>query len=207
MKYLHVFAALLAVVCSYPAETHAAPPGKGGGAATYKVYFSIPESEPGPHRVTSDCDGSYVNAVEDRRGQVHASGNDLDLRFTNTGVTTTRKYPNPANVTFNGCLGVTASDNGNLFIFFEKTGGVDTVRFIWHFEYYIDSKNREHFTLTSGSIPFAPWTGASVSGRVSGTFDLKYYLKEGKSIKNNYTSLTGGQGIPFDFVLALNKQP
>lgn len=86
----------------------------------------------------------------------------------------------------------------------EQEGSVDR-RFIWHFDYYLTADNsiREHFILTSDSIPFPAWTGGDVSGRVAGRFDLQYYLKEGRRVVSKYQSLTGGQGRFLEFDLGI----
>jgi len=173
--------------------------------ATYHVIMS----SPGTSGLKTDCSqAGYVATTLEKAGgtNLHGSGSDLNLDLFNTGVHWSRKYPMTFSGVFDGCYGVTSSSNGNLFIFFGINGGQSYVKFTWHFFYYLSPTVREHFTLQSGQIPFPAWTGNDISGRVTGSFDLNYYLKEGKTIVYNYVSLTGGRGVLFDFDLAVLKK-
>lgn len=112
---------------------------------------------------------------------------------------------------FNDCFGATSGPNGgsgNLFLFFENVGGQPTVRFTWHFDYYVTARNvtREHFTLHSANIPFPVLTSDGADGNVSGSFDLEYYLKEGKNILSLYDPIPGGTDLPFEFNMRIVRE-
>jgi hypothetical protein len=192
------FAAVLAIA----AAAGAAPP----SGAQYRISMS--DLSAGAMGVTSDCpDGQPTTILareEHTPGFLHAGGSDLNLRL-HTDVQWSRKYPAPTSGVFDGCFGVTPSLHGNLFIDFERDSRGNVVHIIWHFDYYIASGVREHFTLQSEHIPFPAWTGGNVSGRVAGTFDLQYSLREGKKVIASYKSLTNGEGRPFDFLLTITK--
>ncbi|MFQ5911318.1 MAG: hypothetical protein ACE5IJ_11465 [Thermoplasmata archaeon] len=206
-----------------PVATSAGKGKPGGVGGLYQVIMSNPRDK----GMITDCDlnkqsgnPGYVLARWETRGggSLHADEDDLNLHLVNAEVDWTRVYDAGLGTagTFDGCFGVTEDKNGNLFIFFETMKGESTVRFIWHFEYYIfDSgekgKNRvyryEHFTLDSEPIPFPAWRDEGISGHVKGTFDLKYYLREDNKIIHGYDSLTGGEGIPFEFDLVIVPKP
>lgn len=105
----------------------------------------------------------------------------------------TRAHPSPTTGasagTFSGCYGATSYYDGNLFIYFESRKGSCSVRFTWHFDYYLTNSTREHFTLGSGRLPYPCWTGGALAGPVSGTFKFSYYRKEGREVINSYTLL------------------
>lgn len=159
---------------------------------------------------------------ETNGGKLHADGTILDADGSPgpelfmpllTDVTWSRTYNVGRGLTgtFSGCFGETYGANGyggNLFIYFERSKGQWTVRFIWHFDYYLTPGNtiREHFTLKSGKIPFPAWTGGNVAGRVAGTFDLQRFIKEGKPPSTD-TSLTGGMGRFLEFDLTIERVP
>lgn len=189
-------------------------------ADVYKVTLT----RTGTMGLTTNCSAEGYVLARLERNYLHADGSDLEADGTlgpelqvNIGsdVAWSRKYDVGKGLSgvFDGCFGKTSGPNGysgNLFIFFEGGKGPNTkstVRFTWHFDYYVTPGNtiREHFTLSSGKIPFAVWTGGNLSGPVKGTFDLKYYLKEGRKIISSYESLTGGQGREFEFVLTIEK--
>jgi len=183
----------------------AAPP----TGAQYRISMS--DLAAGAMGVTSDCpDGqpTTILAREERKGFIRANGSDINLNL-HTDVPWSRKYPvaegAPTSGVFDGCFGVTPSLNGNLFIDFERDSRGSVIHIIWHFDYYIAAGVREHFTLQSEHIPFPEWTGETVSGGVSGTFDLQYSLREGRKVLNSYTSLTGGAGRQFDFLLTITR--
>lgn len=199
---------LLRILAALALVAMLAVAGTAGGAPPTGAQYTISMSDlgEGAMGVTSDCGTSRsVLAREERTsGFLHADGSDLNLRL-HTNVEWSRKHPVPTSGTFSGCFGVTPSLNGNLFIHFEKLKGQSAVHIIWHFDYYLASGVREHFTLQSEHIPFPEWTGTTVSGRVSGVFDLQYSLREGKRIVDSYTSFTGGAGRQFDFLLTITK--
>jgi hypothetical protein len=197
------------------------------GKPTSSVY-RVSMANPGALAVRTDCSATdFVLAHPTQNGTLNANGTDIDATgqlgpdlFLNlmTNVNWTRKYDVGRGLSgvFNGCYGETPANpasghqgyNGNLFLFFESSGGQPTVRFTWHFDYHLTAGNdiREHFTLHSGKIPFAAWTGGDVSGRVVGSFQLEYYLKEGKRIVSSYTPLPGGTDLPFEFDLTITRE-
>ncbi|MCX6619003.1 MAG: hypothetical protein NTZ98_23260, partial [Acidobacteria bacterium] len=144
---------------------------------------------------------------------------NLDLLTGDPGVSWTRTYDAGRGTSgvFNGCYGETYANvppgtanlgcYGRLWIMFGATKG-STVTFLWNFDCYEAQgtrKNqtiREHFSMSSAPIPFPAWTGGDISGRVQGTFDVRYYLN-GTLVK----SLTGGLGRHFDFDLGIKKLP
>jgi len=190
-------------------------PARAQGGTVYRVTMS----NPGLMGMTTDCsaDGYVLAHWVNGGNYLQADGNDLDangnlgpdlfLRLL-TDVDYTRKY-NPFGAsdpygrtfpsgTFNGCRGATFGSNGyqgNLFIFFESRRGQPTIRFIWHFDYFLGPKVREHFTLTSERMPFTAWTGGDISGHVKGKFDIQYYYY------GKYESITGGLGRYLEFDL------
>jgi hypothetical protein len=194
--------------------------GPAQAADVYKVTLS----RTGTMGLTTDCSAEGYILAHFEKNYLKADGTDLEANGDlgpelqiNIGsdVAWTRKYDVGKGLSgvFDACFGETDGPNGfsgAMFIFFESgkgPNGKSTVRFTWHFDYYVTSGNttREHFTLSSGKIPFAAWTGGNLSGTVKGTFDLKYYLKEGRTIISSYESLTGGQGREFEFVLTIEK--
>ncbi|HVE65973.1 MAG TPA: hypothetical protein VNC59_05290 [Thermoanaerobaculia bacterium] len=160
-------------------------------------------SSPGASGMVTDCSAeAYVLAVPAQGGKsLHSTGSELDTDgspgpdlfldlVTSPAVSWSRTYNvgRGTSGTFNGCFGETFGANGyngNLWIFFETSGGQKTVRFLWHFDYYVTPGNtsREHYTLKSGKIPFVAWTGGNVSSRVFGPFLIEHYHKEGRTIR------------------------
>jgi hypothetical protein len=207
-------AAVIALLFIWIVPGFAEPQTSGG---VYKVTMR----NPGTMGVVSDCSTEgYVLARGDESnlqsdgsllGADGQPGPHLFLRLL-TDVSWTRKYDVGKGLSgvFNGCFGETFGANGysgNLFISFAKRKGVPTVSFIWHFDYYLTPPNtmREHFTMITDPIPFpAAWTGGKISGRVTGTFDLQYYLT-GNKYRTGYESLTGGVGRYFEFDLVIEK--
>ncbi len=193
----------------------------GEGDNVYRLTMS----QPATMAVTTNCSvEELVLAHSQTSGpDFHVDGSDLDANgepgpslFLNvmSDVAWTRQYDAGRGLSgvFTGCFGETTGTNGfsgNLFIYLEKRRGQSTIRFIWHFDYYVTHNNviREHFTLDSERMPFPAWTESNISGRVAGMFDLKYYLKEGNKIVSNYESLTGEQGRYFEFDLNIEKIP
>lgn len=195
-------------------------------AAQAADVYKVTMTRTGTMGLTTDCDvEGYILAHGDSKGLV-ANGSDLEpngdlgpeLQLNiGSDVAWTRKYEADPNKglsgVFDGCFGETSGPNGfhgGLHINFANgkgPNGKSTVSFTWHFDYYVTPGNtiREHFTLKSGSIPFPVWTGGNLSGPVNGTYDLAYYLKEGRKIISSYESLTGGQGRQFEFVLTIEK--
>ena len=183
--------------------------------ALYRVSMTSPNFE----GLVTDCPTNTSNYVVGHLsgGLLTVNGTDLDgtqpsslfLNFfvdpTRTPVPWTRRYNagNGLSGSFTGCYGQTQSNRGALFLDFKN----NTVKFTWWFDYYITSNVREHFGVMSGSIPFPAWTGGNISGRVTGTFDDVYYLKEGNRIVYPYVSLTNGVGRIFDFVLTIERVP
>ena len=188
----------------------------------YKVTFS----SPGVMGIASDCSPEGYILAKWEKGNLHADGATLDANGTPgpelllnliTDFSRTRKYDAGQGLSgvFNGCFGETypfgssIGYSGNLFIYVEKKGASSTIRFLWHFFYYLLSGNiiREHFTLESEKIPFPAWTGGTLSGRVFGKFDVLYYLKEGRTIVSSYQSITGGGGRTLAFDVAFEPLP
>lgn len=201
-------AALALVVTLALAST--ADAGKPPPSEPAQYMISMSDLRVGAMGVTSDCDGnsSFLAREERTAGFFHADGseNDLNLRL-HTDVPWSRKYPvaGATEGVFDGCFGMTPSLKGNLFIDFEQEKGQSVIHIIWHFDYYIASRVREHFTMQSEHIPFPAWTGADVSERVTGKFDLQYSLHERNRPLESYTSLTGGAGRQFDFLLTITR--
>ena len=187
--------------------------------------YRVTMSQPAAMGVVTNCSlEGYMLAHGPSGGvDLHSGGMDLDENgepgpslFLNilSDVAWTRQNDAGRGLSgvFSGCFGETTGANGfsgNLFIYFEKRKGQSTIRFTWHFEYYTTHNNvtREHFTMDSERIPFPAWNEGDISGRVAGTFDLKYYLKEGNTIVSKYESLTGGQGRHFEFDLDIERIP
>ena len=210
---------LIALTAFYVLTSGAAVAGQGD--AVYRVTLS----QPAAMGLSTSCsmEGFFLAHSQASGADLHADGQDLDENgepgaplFLNirSDVAWSRNYDAGRGLSgvFDGCFGETTGTNsfsGNLFIYFEKRKGQSTIRFTWHFDYYIAGANdiREHFTLNSARMPFLVWTGDDISGRVAGVFDLEYYLKEGNRIISNYESLTGGQGRYFEFDLDVEKIP
>jgi hypothetical protein len=165
--------------------------------------YRVRMSAPGASGMVTDCSvEGYVLAVPGNGGgkTLHSNSSELDSDgtpgpdllvnlVTDPPVAWSRTYDvgRGTSGTFNGCFGETFGANGytgNLWIFFETSKGKPSVRFLWHFDYYVTPGNtsREHFTMTSGKIPFVAWTGADLSSRVSGPFLIEYYHKEGRNL-------------------------
>ena len=197
-------------------------PSVAGAQDVYRVTLRAP----GAWGLASDCPSGTgqvlaEGAMRATGGTLKADGQALEPDgtlgpplFLNlvTDVPWTRKYDAGRGLagTFNGCFGETYGTNGShgaLFIDFGSRKGKSFIHFTWHFEYYVTPGNviREHFTLTSADIPFPAWNLAGVSGRVKGTFDIGYYLKEGRKILSGYESITGGAGRYFEFDLVIQK--
>jgi hypothetical protein len=176
-----------------------------GGAASAQAQdlYRVRMSSPGVSGIVSDCSvEGYVLAVPGNGGgkTLHSNSSELEADgtpgpdllvdlVTDPPVAWSRTYDvgRGTSGTFNGCYGETFGANGysgNLWIFFETSKGTPSVRFLWHFDYYVTPGNtsREHFTLTSGKIPFIAWTGENLSSRVSGPFLIEYYQKEGRNL-------------------------
>lgn len=184
--------------------------------AIYRIYLSNVNVSGLRTDCTQAPDG-YVLAEALNNGTLsgassirHADGSvgpQFQIRITTSpDVAWTRRYDVGKGTSggFNDCFGATSGPNGgsgNLFMFFETVGGQPTVRFTWHFDYYVTDRNitREHFTLHSDNIAFPALTAAGAEGRVSGSFDLEYYLKEGKDILSLYDPIPNGSNLPFEF--------
>ena len=200
--------ALLALVCSGPA------------AARAQDLYRVTMSAPGASGMVTDCSvEGYVLAVTGDGGgkTLHSNSSELEPEgtpgpdllvdlVTDPPVAWSRTYDVGRGTTgsFNGCYGETYGANGytgNLWIFFETSKGKPAVRFLWHFDYYVTpgNTNREHFTLTSGRIPFVAWTGGSLSSRVSGPFLIEHYRKEGRKI--TVTPLVSNRMLEFDLTI------
>lgn len=211
---LVTFCTLVQILCSGAVSA-------GAGDGVYRVTMS----QPATMGVVTNCsvDGVVLAHGQTNGADLHADGMDLDANgepgpslFLNilSDIAWTRQYDAGRGLSgvFSGCFGETAGANGlsgNLFIYFEKRKGQSTIRFIWHFDYYVTHNNtiREHFTLDSERMPFPAWTESDISARVAGIFDLKYFLKVGNTKIANYESLTGGQGRYFEFDLNIEKIP
>ncbi|MGH2405532.1 MAG: hypothetical protein ACRDGN_13890 [bacterium] len=186
-----------------------------GSPAQAADVYKVTLSRTGTMGLTTDCNSEGYFLAHWEQKYLQANGSDVDangdlgpelLARVGSDVGWMRKYDAGRGLSgvFDGCFGETAAP-AKFYIFFEGRGNKSTVRFTWHFDYYLATGVREHFTLHSEKIPFAAWTGGNLSGTVKGTFDLKYYLKEGKTIVSSYESLAGGQGRQFEFVLTVEK--
>ncbi|MFN2387270.1 MAG: hypothetical protein ABR576_13460, partial [Thermoanaerobaculia bacterium] len=154
-------------------------PASAGAQDLYRVRMSLP----GASGMVTDCSAeAYVLAQSEQGGKaLHSTGSELDTDgspgpdlfldlVTSPPIpwTRTRDVGRGTSGTFNGCFGETFGPNGysgNLWIFFETSKGKPTVRFLWHFDYYVTPGNteREHFTMKSGKIPFVAWTGGDLT--------------------------------------------
>lgn len=184
---------------------------KGGSP----VLYSVTMSHVGSMGLLTDCTPPGTGAVEakltdERPGAARlqvgggASGYNFLLNLVNTGVQWTRQYDAGRGLSgvFDGCYGSTAYHPGTLFIDFGTKKGRTHVHFTWHFDYYDPNGVREHFTMGSADIPFPPWNGAGVSGRVAGSFDLMYY-HGAEGIR--YVPFPGGEGLGFEFDLSVTR--
>ena len=217
-------AAVIALLFVWVVPGFAEPQQSGG---VYKVTMS----NPGTMGLKSDCNTEGYVLASYNHGTLEADGYLLDNVAAGgwrvplfldlvTDVSWTRQYDagRGKSGVFNGCYGETLAQpppplgNGNvgcygrLWIMFETTKG-STVTFLWNFDCYeaqVGKKTiREHFSMRSEPIlGFPAWTGGDISGRVQGTFDVRYYLN-GTLVK----SLTGGLGRHFDFDLGITKLP
>lgn len=172
-------------------------------AAQAQDLYRVRMSSPGASGMVTDCSvEGYVLAVPGNGGgkTLHSNSSELEADgtpgpdllvdfVTDPPVAWSRTYDvgRGTSGTFNGCYGETSGANGysgNLWIFFETSKGTPSVRFLWHFDYYVTPGNssREHFTLKSGKIPFIAWTGGNLSSRVTGPFLIEHYHKEGRTI-------------------------
>ena len=198
----------------------------GPAAAQAQDLYRVTMSAPGASGMVTDCSvEGYVLAVPGNGGgkTLHSTGSELEADgtpgpdllvdlATEPPVAWSRTYDvgRGTSGTFNGCYGETFGTNsysGNLWIFFETSKGKPSVRFLWHFDYYVTPGNtvREHFTLTSGKIPFPALAGEVTAGRVAGTFDVEYFYRD-SSVKGNASrSLTGGVGRWLEFDLSIEK--
>jgi hypothetical protein len=185
------------------------------GPAQAADVYKISLSQTGTMGLTTDCSAEGYFLAHWESKYLQANGSDVDangdlgpelLARIGSDVSWTRIYDAGRGLSgvFDGCFGETAAP-AKFYIFFEGRGNKSTVRFTWHFDYYVAPNVREHFSLMSDKIPFPAWTGGNLSGPVKGTFDLKYYLKEGRTIISSYESLTGGQGRQFEFTLTIEK--
>jgi hypothetical protein len=216
--------AVIALLFVWVVPGFAEPQNSGG---VYKVTMS----NPGTMGLKSDCNTEGYVLASYNHGTLEADGYlldnvagggwrvplDLDLLTGDPGVSWTRQYDagRGKSGVFNGCYGETLPQPppgnvgcyGRLWIMFETTKG-STVTFLWNFDCYEaqgSKKNqtiREHFSMRSEPISFPAWTGGDISGRVQGTFDVRYYLN-GTLVR----SLTGGLGRHFDFDLGIKKLP
>lgn len=197
----------------------------GGSPAQAADVYRVTMTRTGVEGLTTDCSVEGYVLAHRESNYLKASGSDLEadqtlgpalsLNIGNDGspVAWSRSYDAGRGLegVFNGCLGGPSGPSnysGALFIFFEGGKGKTntTVRFTWHFEYYIAPNVREHFTLMSGKIPFPAWTGGNVSGTVKGDFDFSHYLNDGtRKVKNYYTPIPRGQGRLFEFVLTIER--
>lgn len=194
----------------------------GTSAAQAQDLYRVRMSAPGASGMVTDCSvEAYVLAQPGNGGgkSLHSTGSELDTDGspgpdlfldldTSPAVAWSRTYDvgRGTSGTFNGCYGETFGANGysgNLWIFFETSKGKPSVRFLWHFDYYVTPGNtsREHFTLTSGKIPFVAWTGGNLSSRVSGPFLIEHYHKEGRNI----TVQPLISNLPLEFDLTIEK--
>lgn len=192
----------------------------GPAAAQAQDLYRVRMSTPGAMGMITDCSTEgYVLARTENSGSkiLHSAGSELDADGSPgpdlfldliTDVAWSRTYDVGRGLagTFNGCYGETFGDNsysGNLNIFFETNKGKSTVRFIWHFDYYVTPGNtiREHFTLKSGKIPYPAPDG---SLRVAGNFDIERYYKDPDN-RPKSVSLTGGAGRRLEFDLSIEK--
>lgn len=206
--------AALALLLSTPASARAQD--------LYRVRMSLPGTSGMVSGMVTDCSAdAYVLAVPAQGGKsLHSTGSELDTDgspgpdlflnlMTSPPVTWSRTYDvgRGTSGTFNGCFGETFGANGyngNLWIFFETSAGQKTVRFLWHFDYYVTPGNtsREHFTLKSGKIRLdQPWTGENLSSRVSGPFLIEHYHKEGRTL----SVVPVVSGLQLDFDLSIEK--
>jgi len=136
---------------------------------------------------------------------LHGTRSDLTLDLVNTGVGFSRSYPVASSGVFDGCFGVTASDNDHLQVIIDDPKSkqeLERVRFVWDFEFYIDASVVEHFTLTSGWINLTGngWhPSRSVINLIAANFEIDYFLEEDGVIVADHTSLTNGQGVYLEF--------
>lgn len=193
-----------------------------GSPALAADVYKVTMTRTGVMGLTTDCSSEGYILAHFEKNYLKADGTDLEANGDlgpelqvdiGSDVAWSRKYDVGKGLSgvFDGCFGETDGPtgfSGALFIYFEKgkgPNGQSTVRFTWHFDYYVTSTIREHFTLQSEKIPFAAWTGDDISGTVKGMFDLKYYLKEGGKVLSSYESLTGGLGRFFEFELRIER--
>ena len=197
-----------------------------GSSAQAQDIYRVTMTQTGVEGLTTDCstDGYILVQKDGNKLASNASilepdgelGPDLELNI-GTGdspVAWSRKYdPGDGLLSgaFSGCFGGPSGPSdypGALFIFFEGKGARSTVRFTWHFEYYIAPGVREHFSLLSEkmSLP-GGWNGGNLAPTtVMGNFDFLHYLKDGtQQTKDYYTPIPDGQDRLFEFVLTIEK--
>lgn len=214
-------AAVIALLFVWVVPGFGEPQNSGG-------VYQVTMSNPGTMGLKSDCNtegyvlASYNHGTLDADGylldNVAGGGSRVPLNLNLlSDVPWARTYDagRGKSGVFNGCYGETHPNTstgnlgcyGRLWIMFGTTKG-STVTFLWNFDCYEaqglkkTQTIREHFSMRSDPIPFPAWTGGDISGRVQGTFDVRYYLN-GTLVK----SLTGGLGRHFDFDLGIKKLP
>jgi hypothetical protein len=197
-----------------------------GGPAQAQDVYKVTMARTGVEGLTTDCSAEgYVLAHADGGNQLASNGSDLEpdgslgpelkLNIGNDGtpVAWERKYDVGDGLfgVFNGCFGGPSGPSnypGALFIFFEGKGAKSTIRFTWHFEYYIAPGIREHFSLLSEKMPLpGGWTGGNLPPTaLKGNFDFSWYLNDGtRKVRNYYAPIEGGQDRLFEFVLTIEK--